>query len=222
MKLTIRCGSAAVDGLNEALLAKAAAANLLRISRVRADTTVVPSNVAYPTDSGLLAQAVRLRHRLFDTRAARCRGRFRRQCWSPCSLGGTMRKRLVGAASIATAALVGFATPAGAFECYNAVRSAQGNLSAARANALYSFEEILSDPEIVGLCAEGVEFVLAGLEDAGYRTDVLINFRTLMARGLELRHEEQLHDGSGIDHLSEEFFATADPLVGQAFEICLG
>ena len=59
MKLTTRCGSAAVDGLNEALLAKAAEAKLLRCSRVRVDTTVVPANVAYPTDSGLLAKAVR-------------------------------------------------------------------------------------------------------------------------------------------------------------------
>src|SRR3954452_20237780 len=58
MKLTSRCGSAAVEGLNEVLLAKAAAAKLLRCSRVRVDTTVVPSNVAYPTDSGLLAKAV--------------------------------------------------------------------------------------------------------------------------------------------------------------------
>ena len=59
MKLTTRCGSAAVDGLNEALLAKAAEAKLLRTNRVRADTTVVPANVAYPTDSGLLAKAMR-------------------------------------------------------------------------------------------------------------------------------------------------------------------
>ena len=59
MKLTTRCGSAAVDGLNEALLAKAAEAKLLRTNRIRADTTVVPANVAYPTDSGLLAKAVR-------------------------------------------------------------------------------------------------------------------------------------------------------------------
>ena len=59
MKLTTRCGSAAVDGLNEALLAKAVAAKLLRCTRVRVDTTVVPANVAYPTDSGLLAKAVR-------------------------------------------------------------------------------------------------------------------------------------------------------------------
>ena len=59
MKLTTRCGTAAVDGCNEALLAKAAQAKLLRTTRLRADTTVVPADVAYPTDSGLLAKAVR-------------------------------------------------------------------------------------------------------------------------------------------------------------------
>jgi IS5 family transposase len=50
MKLTTRCGSAAVDGLNETPLAKAAQAKLLRTNRIRADTTVVPANVAYPPD----------------------------------------------------------------------------------------------------------------------------------------------------------------------------
>ena len=59
MKLTTRCGSAAIGGLNEALLAKAAEAKLLRTNRIRVDTTVVPANVCYPTDSGLLAKAVR-------------------------------------------------------------------------------------------------------------------------------------------------------------------
>jgi IS5 family transposase len=58
MKITTRCGDAAVSGLNEALLAKAAAAKLLRTDKVRADTTVVEADVAYPTDSGLLAKAV--------------------------------------------------------------------------------------------------------------------------------------------------------------------
>ncbi|ACV78972.1 transposase IS4 family protein [Nakamurella multipartita DSM 44233] len=32
---------------------------MVRTNRVRADTTVVPANVAYPTDSGLLAKAIR-------------------------------------------------------------------------------------------------------------------------------------------------------------------
>ena len=31
----------------------------MRTSRIRADTTVVPANVCYPTDSGLLGKAVR-------------------------------------------------------------------------------------------------------------------------------------------------------------------
>ena len=49
----------AVDGCNEALLAKAADPKLLRTNRVRADTTVVCADVAYPTDSGVLAKAIR-------------------------------------------------------------------------------------------------------------------------------------------------------------------
>jgi transposase, IS5 family len=58
MKLTTRCGEDAVAGLNEALWAQAAGQKLLRTARVRADTTVICANVAYPTDSGLLAKAV--------------------------------------------------------------------------------------------------------------------------------------------------------------------
>jgi transposase, IS5 family len=58
MKLTTRCGEAAVAGLNEALWAKAAGQKLLRTAQVRADMTVISANVVYPTDSGLLARAV--------------------------------------------------------------------------------------------------------------------------------------------------------------------
>lgn len=58
MKLTRRCGDTTVARLNDALLAKAATAKLLRTDKVRADTTVVEAAVAYPTDSGLLAKAV--------------------------------------------------------------------------------------------------------------------------------------------------------------------
>lgn len=58
MKITSRCGTEAVEGLNEALLAKAVEAKVLKTNRVRADTTVVEANVEYPTDSGLLAKGV--------------------------------------------------------------------------------------------------------------------------------------------------------------------
>ncbi len=58
MRLITRCGSAAADGLNEALLAKAAAAaKVLRTNRVRTDTTVVPANVAYSTRFGAVGQS---------------------------------------------------------------------------------------------------------------------------------------------------------------------
>ena len=58
MKITSRCGEAAVAGLNEALLAKAAEAKVIKTDKVRADTTVVEADVVYPTDSGLLAKGV--------------------------------------------------------------------------------------------------------------------------------------------------------------------
>jgi IS5 family transposase len=58
MKLTTRCGAEVVEQLNEALLAQAVEAKLVRTDKVRVDTTVVEADVAYPTDSGLLAKAV--------------------------------------------------------------------------------------------------------------------------------------------------------------------
>jgi IS5 family transposase len=58
VKLTRRLGEQTVVALNEALLATAAEHKVLRTQRVRADTTVVAANVAYPTDAGLLARAI--------------------------------------------------------------------------------------------------------------------------------------------------------------------
>jgi IS5 family transposase len=58
MKITTRCGSEVIEQLNEALLAKAHEGKLLRVGKVRADTTVVSANVQRPTDSGLLAAAI--------------------------------------------------------------------------------------------------------------------------------------------------------------------
>jgi IS5 family transposase len=58
MKITTRCGEAVIAELNEALLKKADAAHLIKLDKVRTDTTVVPANVCYPTDSGLLSKGV--------------------------------------------------------------------------------------------------------------------------------------------------------------------
>ncbi len=71
MKITTRCGETAIDGLNEALLAKAHEDKLVRLDKVRADTTVVEANVAYPTDSGLLAKGVAKLARLDRGRSRR-------------------------------------------------------------------------------------------------------------------------------------------------------
>jgi IS5 family transposase len=58
MKTTKRCGEKTIEALNESLLTKARAARVIKTDKVRADTTVVEANIAYPTDSGLLAKGV--------------------------------------------------------------------------------------------------------------------------------------------------------------------
>jgi IS5 family transposase len=57
-KIAKRCGPEAVEALNRALLEKAAGNKVLKTNRLRADSTVVPADLAYPTDSGLLARGV--------------------------------------------------------------------------------------------------------------------------------------------------------------------
>ena len=59
-KITTRCGPEAIEALNQALLIKAAEEKAVKLDKVRADNTVVPANVAYPTDSGLLVRAIAL------------------------------------------------------------------------------------------------------------------------------------------------------------------
>ncbi len=100
MKITSRCGTAAVDGLNEALLAKAAAAKVLKTNRVRADTTVVEANVAYPTDSGLLAKAIKKMSKAVDSlkgaglaRRTRFRDRRRAAGRRAHEIAASLRKR---------------------------------------------------------------------------------------------------------------------------------
>lgn len=131
-----------------------------------------------------------------------------------------LQRGLIGlAAAVAALALTGGS--ALAFECYNASRSDQGNAGAANGQGA-TIADFLSGE--VGLCDEGVEFVVEGLEEEGFQTDVVINVHALMAGGLEKngKGEEKLHDGKGIDHLSEDFFAAADELIGAAFGICAG
>jgi hypothetical protein len=106
-----------------------------------------------------------------------------------------------------------------AFECYNTQRSDRGNEQAAKGQAMVSVPEFLAG--FVGLCPAGVAHVVEGLEAEGFDTEILINGHALMAGGLEKNGKtEKLNDGQGIDHLSDEFIATADGLIVEAFGIC--
>jgi IS5 family transposase len=136
MKLTTRCGATAVDGLNEALLAKATEAKLLRTTTLRADTTVVPANVAYPTDSGLLAKAIR--------RMAVTGKRIR-------AAGGASRTRLRDRSRAAgkRAHAIGFKlrsrSAAGRDEALAAVRRTTGELAELAAKAASDAERLLAN-----------------------------------------------------------------------------
>ena len=58
MKITTRCGPQLVEQLNAALIAKAAETGTVEMDWLRADTTVVPGDVKYPTDSGLMVRGI--------------------------------------------------------------------------------------------------------------------------------------------------------------------
>jgi hypothetical protein len=130
-----------------------------------------------------------------------------------------IKKVLIGGVLAATA----FAMTGGsvwAFECFNSSRSDNGNANAAHGQALMTVEEVLA--AFVGLCPDGVDHVVDGLNEQGFETDMLINGRSLMAGGLEHNGDKNgnLHNGKGIDHLSDEFLAAGDTLIGEAFGIC--
>ena len=58
MKITTRCGSTTVAELNAHLVAVGVEAGVIDMDWLRADTTVVPADIKYPTDSGLLTKGI--------------------------------------------------------------------------------------------------------------------------------------------------------------------
>jgi len=138
MKLTTRCGTAAVEGLNEALLAKAAEAKLLRTNRVRVDTTVVPSNVSYPTDSGLLAKAIR-RIAATQRRIQAAGGATR--TW------GRARSRSAGKHAHSIGAKLRMRSAAGKDEAQAAVRRVTGELTDVAETVAKDAERVLVNAE---------------------------------------------------------------------------
>ena len=136
MKLTTRCGSAAVDGLNDALLAKATEAKVLRTTTLRADTTVVPSNVSYPTDSGLLAKAI-VRMAATGKRIQAAGGATRTKVRD--------RSRAAGKRAHAIGAKLSSRSAAGRDEALAAVTRTTGELSALAEKAADEAERLLAN-----------------------------------------------------------------------------
>jgi IS5 family transposase len=60
IKLTKKYGEGALDDLNDALVLKLKEEKVIRGRKFRTDTTVVEANIHYPTDTGLLADGVRV------------------------------------------------------------------------------------------------------------------------------------------------------------------
>ena len=58
MKITTRCGSTTVAELNAHLIALGVEVGVIDMGWLRADTTVVPADIKYPTDSGLLSKGI--------------------------------------------------------------------------------------------------------------------------------------------------------------------
>jgi transposase, IS5 family len=158
MKLTTRCGTAAVDGCNEALLVKAAEARLLRTTRLRADTTVVPADVAYPTDSGLLAKAVR-RIGVAGRRIQAAGGAVRTRLRDRARSAGT-KARAIGAKLRLRAA-------AGRDEAQDAVRRITGELAGLAERTATEAEQLLGNARraLRRADAKAAELAAAGARD---------------------------------------------------------
>lgn len=60
IKLTHKIGSEVVEEINNILVKKAKEQKIIRGKKMRADTTVVESNIHYPTDLGLIADSIRV------------------------------------------------------------------------------------------------------------------------------------------------------------------
>ena len=93
MKITTRCGEDVIRALNQTLVVKAAEAKVVRLHKVRADTTVVEANVAYPVDSSLLAKGITRLARL--ARSAHGEGLATRTPMRDRSRGADRRARQV-------------------------------------------------------------------------------------------------------------------------------
>jgi IS5 family transposase len=83
IKLTKKYGHEIIENLNQSLVNEARERRLVLGRKLRCDTTVVESNIHYPTDASLLSDCVRV-----ITRTQSERSRSRGQLWKPSFITG--------------------------------------------------------------------------------------------------------------------------------------
>lgn len=223
MKITKRCGQTAVDALNETLLAKAHEDKLVRLDKVRADTTVVEANVAYPTDSGLLAKGVAKLARLTgQVKAAglATRTRFRNRTRSvrrrAHDIGAWLRRRNddakaeVKAINLEMAAIAERAVADARHVAVNARRTLRGATDRATGKTLALLAELERTAELVERIAAQTRLRISGITPDGSTRIVSLHdpdarpiAKGRLGRPVEFGYKAQVvdnADGIVIDH----------------------
>jgi transposase, IS5 family len=239
MKITARCGEPAVDGLNEALLAKAHEQKLVRLDKVRADTTVVPANVAHPSDAGLLARGVarlaklcaRVHEAGYATRTA-ARNRTRSMRRRAHAIGAWLRRRSDDAKAevLAISAEMADIAELAAGEAAGVVRNARRGLRKAGKNASGKAKSLVDELErtvalVDQVVAQARERVSGGMPDGATRVvslhdpDARPIAKGRIGKPVEFGYKGQLvdnADGIVIDHHIMKGNPVDAPLLGPA------
>ena len=223
MKITTRCGARLVDELNNALLSRAAEEHVVKLDRVRADTTVVEANVAYPTDSGLLANGVaklaRLTTRIKDAGLAtrtKSRDRTRSVRRRAHSIAAWLRRRSDDAkdeAKALTGEIAGIASRAVADAAHVAVNARRGIRNAGgsvSAKTIALVAELERTAEAVAQIAAQTKVRLAGSTPDGstrlvslHDTDARPIAKGRLGKPVEFGYKAQVADntdGVVLDH----------------------
>jgi hypothetical protein len=127
-----------------------------------------------------------------------------------------MLRKIIASGVLAGATALAFASPALAYDCYNASRSAQGNSGAATAGTWWDVPEILA--ELGGLDAGQVAKVMTVVNaDSRIPAGFTVFFNPAHPSELaEKMNPQNATDGKGIDHSDDYETAVLDAIFQDA------